>query len=145
MTKPLTPKQEKFAQGVASGMSQADAYRAAYAVKGKSITAIEAASRLMADSNISARVAELRLPIAEAAKITLADHITELAAIRDRALGDSKPAYAAAVSAQSAIARALGLEKPQDINLNLTGDGKPITGMAWTIVKTGKDATKSKK
>lgn len=57
----LTPKQEKFAQCVADGMTQADAYRNSYnAKKMKPSTVMESASRLMADCNISARVKELQ-------------------------------------------------------------------------------------
>lgn len=57
----LTPKQEKFVQNIIEGMSQADAYRSAYSTKNMSDKTIhEAASRLMADSKISARVQELR-------------------------------------------------------------------------------------
>lgn len=58
----LTPKQEKFAQCVADGMSQADAYRVAFNVKQttKPETTQANASRLMANGTISARVAELR-------------------------------------------------------------------------------------
>jgi phage terminase small subunit len=57
----LTPKQEKFVQGLIQGMSQADAYRSAYSTKNMSDKTIyEAASRLVADSNVSARLQELR-------------------------------------------------------------------------------------
>ena len=57
----LTPKQEKFVQSLIQGMSQADAYRSAYATKNMSDKTIhEAASRLVADSKVSARLAELR-------------------------------------------------------------------------------------
>lgn len=57
----LTPKQELFAQNVASGKTQADAYRAAYnAGKMKDATIISKASILMADGNIRARVAEIK-------------------------------------------------------------------------------------
>lgn len=57
----LTPKQEKFVHEIVSGKSQADAYRSAYNTKNMSDkTIVEAASRLMADSNVSARVSELR-------------------------------------------------------------------------------------
>jgi phage terminase small subunit len=57
----LTPKQELFVQSIIKGMSQADAYRTAYATKNMSDKTIhEAASRLMADSKVSARVKELR-------------------------------------------------------------------------------------
>ena len=57
----LTPKQEAFVQNIIQGMSQADAYRSAYSTKKMSDKTIhEAASRLMADSKVSARVSELR-------------------------------------------------------------------------------------
>lgn len=57
----LTPKQEKFVQSLIQGMSQADAYRSAYATKNMSDKTIhEAASRLVSDSKVSARLAELR-------------------------------------------------------------------------------------
>lgn len=57
----LTPKQEVFVQNIIKGMSQADAYRSAYSTKNMSDKTIhEAASRLMADSKVSARVKELR-------------------------------------------------------------------------------------
>lgn len=57
----LTPKQEKFVQGILEGMSQADAYRSAYSTKNQADKTIwENASRLMADSKVQARVKELR-------------------------------------------------------------------------------------
>jgi len=57
----LTPKQEKFVQNIIQGMSQADAYRSAYSTKNMSDKTIhEAASRLVADSKVSARLGELR-------------------------------------------------------------------------------------
>lgn len=62
----LTPKQEAFVQNIIQGMSQADAYRSAYSSKNMSDKTIhEAASRLMADSKISARVEELRRQLAK--------------------------------------------------------------------------------
>ena len=58
----LTPKQEKFAQGVASGMSQADAYRHAYnAEKMKPETIQKRASELMMNKReITGRVRDLQ-------------------------------------------------------------------------------------
>jgi phage terminase small subunit len=57
----LTPKQEKFAQNIIEGMSQADAYRNSYCAKRMSDkTIIEEASKLMANPNIATRVQELR-------------------------------------------------------------------------------------
>ncbi len=62
----LTAKQEAFAQAVADGMTQADAYRKAYdAGRMKAETIQQVASRLMADRKVSARAAELRAKIAE--------------------------------------------------------------------------------
>jgi phage terminase small subunit len=57
----LTAKQEKFVQKIIEGNSQADAYRAAYNTsKMTDKTIWEAASKLMADSKVSARLSELR-------------------------------------------------------------------------------------
>ena len=57
----LTAKQEKFVQCIIEGMSQADAYRSAYSAKRMSDKTIhEAASRLLKDSKIAARLTELR-------------------------------------------------------------------------------------
>jgi len=57
----LTAKQETFAAAVASGKTQADAYRLAYnADKQKDATLWSNASRLMADSKVAARVEDLR-------------------------------------------------------------------------------------
>ena len=57
----LTPKQEAFAQNVASGMTQADAYRGSYnAEKMKPESVQVNASKLMADAKVRLRVEELR-------------------------------------------------------------------------------------
>ena len=57
----LTAKQEAFSQAIASGMTQADAYRSAYsAEKMANKTIWEKASGLMADGKVAARVADLR-------------------------------------------------------------------------------------
>ena len=57
----LTSKKELFARKIVEGMSQADAYRAAYSTKDMSHKTVwEKASRLMADDKVRARVNELR-------------------------------------------------------------------------------------
>jgi hypothetical protein len=57
----LTDKQEKFAQHVAEGKSQHEAYKTAYNCKTMSRKCIdENASRLMANSKVSARVSQLK-------------------------------------------------------------------------------------
>ena len=74
----LTPKQEKFAQLVADGMTQADAYRTAYNCKKISTTQIESASKLMSDPNIYTRVAELKEMLVNKALWTKEDSINKL-------------------------------------------------------------------
>lgn len=60
----LTPKQEKFAQEVASGKSQADAYRAAFnCAESKPETVIKRASELMAKGDVSGRVEQLKAEV----------------------------------------------------------------------------------
>jgi phage terminase small subunit len=105
----ITPKQEAFAQAVASGKSQSDAYRSAYTVREstKAETVNQAASRLMADSNVSARVEELRKPVIEAAQITLASHLERLRALS--AAAEAGNQYSAAIAAEVARGKASGL------------------------------------
>ena len=62
----LTAKQELFVQKIIEGMSQADAYRSAYNTKRMTDKTIwENASRLMADSKVTARLTELRNELAK--------------------------------------------------------------------------------
>jgi len=62
----LTAKQEAFAQGIADGLGQADAYRMAYDADGmKDSTIYSKASVLMSDGKVAARVAELKAQVAE--------------------------------------------------------------------------------
>lgn len=58
----LTSKQEAFAQAIADGMTQADAYRAAFDVKPttKPQSIWDSASKVMANPEVAHRVAELK-------------------------------------------------------------------------------------
>lgn len=68
MAKELTPKQEKFAQGVADGMSQADAYRYAFnAANMKPETIHKRASELMSGRAVSGRVSDLKEKLSDKA------------------------------------------------------------------------------
>lgn len=62
----LTSQQEKFAQGVASGKSQSDAYRVAYpkSQKWKPDTVWKRASETMADREVLGRVEGIRAELA---------------------------------------------------------------------------------
>lgn len=57
----LTAKQEVFAQAIADGMTQADAYRTAYDASRMKDSSIHVnASKLLSDAKVSQRVAELK-------------------------------------------------------------------------------------
>lgn len=61
----LTANQEAFVQNIIQGMSQIDAYRSAYPNnKSTDKTIMEAASRLMANGKVLARLTELREKLA---------------------------------------------------------------------------------
>ena len=62
----LTAKQEAFCQGIADGMGQADAYRAAYdADNMKENSVYVQASKLMKNPKIAQRIADLRFEVQE--------------------------------------------------------------------------------
>lgn len=61
----LTAKQEAFAQGIADGLGQADAYRMAYDAEGmKDESVYPQASKLMKNPKIATRVSELKSQVA---------------------------------------------------------------------------------
>jgi phage terminase small subunit len=76
----LTPKREAFAQAIVSGLSQADAYRKAYAAENmKPATVQKRASELMADGEVRGRVEALRKPVVEKLQYGLEDAMREAA------------------------------------------------------------------
>ena len=78
----LTAKQEAFAQAVASGMTQADAYRSAYDCGNSSeATIYDEASDLMRHPEIAPRVTELKNALAEMAIWTRIDSLQALSEI----------------------------------------------------------------
>jgi len=74
------PKHERFAQGLAKGLSQSDAYEEAGYNPSRS-----AAARLAADVNICERVAEIQERAATRAEITVASITERLLAIATKA------------------------------------------------------------
>jgi len=115
----LTNKQDKFAQGVASGMTGADAYRAAYSAgKMKAETIQKRASELMRNGEVTGRVDELRKPIIEAVGLTLAVHLSRL---DDLSRGAEKiESYGPAISAEVSRGRAAGLYvERHEVNMNI--------------------------
>lgn len=62
----LTAKQEAFAQAIADGMNQADAYRTAYDAENMADTSVYVeASKLIDNPNVAQRVKELKSALAE--------------------------------------------------------------------------------
>lgn len=108
----LTPKQEKFAQCVVEGMSQADAYRAAYNCKptAKPESIQQLACRLMDNVKVRSRVEELKQRALKRHDLTVDDLIRELEEARTAALTCETPQSSAAVAATMGKAKLL-LEK----------------------------------
>ena len=80
----LTAKQEAFAQAVAGGMNQADAYRSAYDASGMKSAVIDVkACELMKNGKVSVRVGELREVTASKALWTRERSVVALANIAD--------------------------------------------------------------
>lgn len=66
MSERLTAKQEAFAQGIADGLDQASAYRAAYDAENMADNTIYArASEVMKNSKVAERVKELKAALTE--------------------------------------------------------------------------------
>lgn len=86
-----TDKKEGFSQGIARGLNQSDAYRAAFnADKMKPETIHKRASELMRDGEVAGRIAELKAALAEKALWAREDSVNELAAIA-RGSAEAKP------------------------------------------------------
>jgi phage terminase small subunit len=79
----LTPKQEAFATGVASGLSQAEAYRQAFPnSRGWKDNAVHSrASTLAATAKVQQRIQELREKAAEANEVTIERIVAEVVKI----------------------------------------------------------------
>lgn len=106
----LTGKQEKFAQGVAEGLSHTDAYRAAYNAENmKPLTIKKRASELMANGAIAGTINELKAAALKRHAITVDDLIKELEEARKVA---KETAQAGAMTgATMGKAKLLGLDK----------------------------------
>ena len=103
----LTAKQEAFCLAFVETSNATDAYKAAGYSSGMAVkTSTEAASRLLKNSNVIARIASLRAPAAEAVAMTIAAHLEDLKSLRDAAKGEGK--FAAAVAAEVARGKVSG-------------------------------------
>lgn len=124
----LTAKQEAFAQGIADGLGQADAYRMAYDADGmKDSTVYSNASRLMNDSKIAARVTELKAQVAEKQLWTREMSVKGLMSAYRIAL--EAKASAGMTAAVKELNVMHGYNEPTKLAVNM--NFKPITDEDW--------------
>ena len=105
-------RHERFAQGLAKGKTQEEAYVEAGYVGDRT-----AASRLAGDVNIRQRLQELQERAAVRVELTLSDIIAEIEQARIAALSAETVQASAAVSASKAKAELLGLGAAKKIEL----------------------------
>lgn len=110
----MTPKQERFCQEIASGKSQAEAYRAAFDAENmKPATIHKRASELMDNGEVTGRVDELRAELAKKAMWTREMSVKAL--IRVFAAGDTPAAVK--VSAVKELNAMHGYNAPTELNV----------------------------
>ena len=124
----LTAKQEAFAQGIADGLGQADAYRMAYDAEGmKDESVYPQASKLMKNPKIATRVAELKSQVVEKQLWT-----------REMSVKGLMSAYRIALEAKASTGMTAavkelnimhGYNEPTKLAVNMTF--KPITDEDW--------------
>lgn len=119
-TKKLNSRQEQFALAIASGLSQAEAYRKAYpgSDKWKDKSVWVKASMLNARPEVKQRIAVLQAEGADRAVYTLADHLKRLDELSRAA--EKAAEFTAAVKAEEARGRAAGFILSK---VELTGKG----------------------
>ena len=117
MAMTITAKQEAFAQAIADGMTQADAYRTAYSAGKMADSSIHVnASKLMADAKVAQRVAELRAALAERKLWRREDSVEVLAKI---AKEDPEAPHSAIVSAVKELNAMHGFNEPTKVDVGL--------------------------
>lgn len=129
----LTPREEKFAQGVADGLSQAEAYRQAFpnSAKWKDEAVWVNASKLMA--KVSLRVEELR---AELAKQALWSRMDSVATLKPIATGAEKDSDR--IAAVKVLNEMHGYNAP--IKTEITGaNGGPIQHQDVSLLELSDD------
>lgn len=122
----LTARQEAFALAFVESGNATEAYRAAGYSAGSNVkTTNEAASRLLKNSKVNARIVAIRQPAAQEARITLETHLADLKDLRDIAKGRGQ--LAAAIAAEIARGKASGVhvEKTEVTGAN----GGPIAAV----------------
>ena len=119
----LTAKQEKFVQNLINGMNQADAYRNAYSCNNMSDSTIWSnASRLAADSKVSARLSELRDRLAKPSIMTAQkrlEWLTEIINSEKENTGDKLRAIDLMNKMQGEYVQKIEAEVTKEVNINI--------------------------
>src|SRR5690625_7779544 len=118
----LTHNQENFAQGVASGLNQTDAYRKAYKAGNMSDKTVwEKASRLAAKDTVRARVNGLRAELAEKQLRSREQSVKAL--IHAYKTADQQGQANAMTGAVKELNAMHGFDAPQQIEISGPGGG----------------------
>ena len=108
----LTVKQESYCQTVLTEPNTSKAYRKSYNSGDMLPASVNRKAKELIDNvKIKARLAELRQPAIESAKLTLEEHLNSLKDLRDRA--SAKAQFAAAITAEIARGLAAGHYDPK--------------------------------
>ena len=128
---PLTAKQEKFARLIAlDGLNQSDAYRQAYDTTNYLPSTItEDASRLAANSNVLARIQQLKASLQAEALVTAADLVRELLEVGTVKVPAGQVRASDKVAALDKVAKILGLYKSDEDR-----DTRPVPITQVTII-----------
>lgn len=134
----LTQKQEAFCIAYLETSNASESYRRAYECEKMSATSINRAAKDVIDNpKITARLAEMRAPVVEAAQMTVAGHLERLRQLSEKAESEGK--YAAAVTAEMARGKVSGFYVEK---LEHSGpDGAPIP-LAPTVIELIAPASK---
>ena len=128
--KPLNPRQELFAQGMARGLTYADAYRQA------GYRRVTNTYRMHRFPNVQARIKELMAETVERHRLSVDDITSELLDIVARAKsgGDSAQMLQTARAALMNLAKLHGLEDEPSGPICTCGGPGRITKVRWVIV-----------
>jgi hypothetical protein len=110
----LTAKQEGFAQAIAAGRTQSDAYRSAYDAGGMLPSSIHVnGSKIMASAKVAQRVAALRAELAEKSLWTREQSVAVLLDV----IGDGEARGSDKISAVKVLNEMQGFNAPTKVDV----------------------------
>jgi len=113
----LTAKQEAFAQAIADGKNQSDAYRAAYSAGNMKDNSINVnASKMAADAKVALRIKELKEALANKSLWTREQSVAVLAEV----VGSMDAKHSDKISAVKVLNDMQGFNAPEKLELSGT-------------------------